>query len=147
MAVGRIAPMHDHRHEDGHVHAPAEAPYVDEGPQDGPPESLVLDIGGEIGALVLYATEECLGWEIDLTPRGQPQSHLMHTMIRRRRSFDRQFIVGVYPELAEGPYVVWGVDGRPLGDVDVVGGQVRISCRQLSHRRLVGSSLVSRFHQ
>jgi hypothetical protein len=86
---------------------------------------LVLDIGGEIGALVLYAAEECLGVEIDLTPRGEPRSHHMHTMIRRRRAFDKEFIAGVYPELVEGPYVVWGIDGRPLGDVEVVGGEVR----------------------
>jgi hypothetical protein len=45
-------------------------------------------------------------------------------MIRRRRAVDREFIVGVYPELSEGTYTVWGTDGRPLGDVTVTGGRV-----------------------
>jgi hypothetical protein len=108
-----------------HHHSPAaEAPYVDVGPTEGPAEALVLDIGGNVGALVLYAEEACLGLEIDLTPEGAPRSHHMHTMIRRRRAVDREFIAGVYPELDEGTYTVWGIDDRPLGEVTIVGGRV-----------------------
>jgi hypothetical protein len=109
-----------------HHHPPAstEAPYVDEGPTDGPPEALVLDIGGNVGALVLYAEASWLGREIDVTPVGAPRSHHMHTMIRRRRAVDREFIAGVFPELDEGTYTVWGIDGHPLGDVTIRGGQV-----------------------
>ena len=101
-----------------------EAPLVDFGPSDGPPESLVLDIGGDVGALVLYADEECLGAEIDLTPAGMARTHHTHTMIRRRRAVARQFVAGVYPQLRAGTYTVWGLDGEPLGEVDVAGGQV-----------------------
>jgi hypothetical protein len=43
---------HTHDHHD-HTHGSVEAPYVDEGPTDGPPDALVLDIGDDIGALVL----------------------------------------------------------------------------------------------
>jgi len=114
--------VHEHHH--AHPHAGVEAPYVDDGPTEGPAEALVLDIGGDIGALVLYAEESCLGMEIDLTPTGAPRSHHMHTMIRRRRAVDREFIAGVYPELVEGDYTVWGIDGHPLGEVTVRGGQV-----------------------
>jgi hypothetical protein len=107
-----------------HSHAAVEAPYVDEGSTEGPPDALVLDIGGDIGALILYAEEGCLGQEIDLTPVGAPRSHHMHTMIRRRRGVDREFIAGVYPELREGFYTVWGLDDRPLGEVSIDGGHV-----------------------
>lgn len=115
---------HDHDHAHPHTHDTAEAPYIDDGPTDGPPDALVLDIGEDIGALILFAEEGCLGQEIDLTPVGAPQSHDMHTMIRRRRAVGREFIAGVYPELREGAYTVWGLDGRPLGEVAIVGGQV-----------------------
>jgi hypothetical protein len=101
-----------------------EAPYVDEGPVVGPAEALVLDIGGDIGALILHSDASCLGLEIDLTPVGAPRSHHVHTMIRRRRAVDREFIAGVYPELVEGAYTVWGIDDQPLGEVHIVGGQV-----------------------
>jgi hypothetical protein len=115
------AGVQEHHHR---PRASAEAPYVDEGPTVGPAEALVLDIGGPIGALVLYAEESCLGMEIDLTAAGAPRSHHMHTMIRRRRAVDREFIAGVYPELLEGAYTVWGIDGHPLGEVTIRGGHV-----------------------
>jgi hypothetical protein len=115
---------HTHDHAQDHTHGPVEAPYVDEGPTSGPPDALVLDIGEDIGALILYADEACLGQEIDLTPVGTPRSHQMHTMIRRRRGVGREFIAGVYPELQEGAYTVWGIDGHPLGEVTIAGGRV-----------------------
>lgn len=103
----------------------AEEPYVDPGPGHGCPESLVLDIGGDVGALIVYATEECLGCEIDITPAGAPRSHHLHTMIRRRRAPAREFVAGVYPELTAGAYTLWGLDGKPLTTVDIAGGRVR----------------------
>lgn len=116
---------HEHHcHSHDHSHGPVEAPFVDDGPTEGPPEALVLDIGDDVGALVLYADESCLGMEIDLTPAGSPRSHHLHTMIRRRRAVDREFIAGVYPELMEGTYTVWGIDGLPLGEVTIEGGHV-----------------------
>jgi hypothetical protein len=114
--------VQEHHHH--HVNGPVEAPYVDDGPTAGPAEALVLDIGGDIGALILYADESCLGMEVDLTPVGAPRSHHMHTMIRRRRAVDREFIAGVYPELVEGVYTVWGIDGPALGEVMIQGGHV-----------------------
>ena len=30
----------------------------------------------------------------------------------------------MYPELREGEYTVWGLDGNPLGTVTIVGGRV-----------------------
>jgi hypothetical protein len=120
--------QHEHAHRQAHVHthddAPEEKPFVDTGPLNGPPESLVLDIGGNIGALILHAEAKCLGMEIDLTPLGEPRSHHTHTMIRRRQAAEREFIAGVYPELPEGSYCVWGIDGVPLGEVTITGGHV-----------------------
>ena len=101
-----------------------EQPFIDPGPTAGPAEALVLDIGDNIGALILYADQTCLGQEIDVTPAGAARHHHTHTMIRRRRAIGREFIAGVYPELQAGSYTVWGVDDKPLGEVTVVGGHV-----------------------
>jgi hypothetical protein len=101
-----------------------ETPFDDSAGRDGRPEFLVLDIGGDVGALVLYADEECLGREIDLTPAGTARSHHTHTMIRRRRAPDRELVVGVYAELTAGSYTAWGLDGEPIADVTIRGGQV-----------------------
>lgn len=101
-----------------------EAPFVDSGPLAGPAEALVLDIGGTVGALILYADEACLGQEIDLTPAGAPRAHHLHTMIRRRRAIERDLVAGVYAQVAEGDYTIWGLDGHPLGEVTITGGEV-----------------------
>jgi hypothetical protein len=102
-----------------------EAAFEDPGPRSGPPDALILDIGGDVGALVLYADEQCLGREIDLTPVSMARSHHTHSLIRRRRATDRDIVAGVYPQLNEGEYTVWGLDeGGPIGKVEIVGGQV-----------------------
>jgi hypothetical protein len=102
-----------------------EQPFEDSGPRSGSPDALVLDIGGNIGALIIYADESCLGSEIDLTPVGAPRSHHLHTMVRRRRATGKDVIAGLYPEVREGTYIVWGLeDSGPLGEVTVMGGQV-----------------------
>ena len=102
----------------------SEEPYVDPGPRSGPPDSLVLDIGGEIGALILYVDESYLGAELDITAEGDPQDHGVHTAIRRLRVTDRDVICGVYPQLREGDYVVWGTDLQPIARVHIQGGRV-----------------------
>jgi hypothetical protein len=105
--------------------AGGEEPFEDSGPRSGPPDALVLDIGGDVGALIIYADEACLGSEIDLTPVGAPQSHNIHTMIRRRRATGKDVIAGLFPELREGMYTVWGLsDNGPIGEVTIVGGQI-----------------------
>jgi hypothetical protein len=106
-----------------------------EGPtgHGGDPEFLVLDIGGRIGALVLYADEAYLGAEIDITPSGTPRSHLIHTTVRRRRAPAQVSLAGVYPELAEGSYTVWSLDGEPLAEVTITGGRVTEHCITNGH--------------
>ncbi len=102
-----------------------EQPFEDLGPGSGPPDALVLDIGGDIGALILYADETCLGSEIDLTPAGTLRSHHIHTMVRRRRATNKDIVAGLYPELPEGTYTIWGrEDTGEIGEVTIVGAQV-----------------------
>ena len=102
-----------------------EQPYEGPAPRTGPPDALVLDIGDDVGALVLYADEGCLGSEIDVTPVGAPRSHHIHTMIRRRRVTGRDVVAGLYPQLAAGTYTVWGLGGTgPIGQVTIVGARV-----------------------
>jgi hypothetical protein len=102
--------------------AEAEVPFVDGGPRSGEPDALVLDIGGDIGALVLFTTTEALGAEIEVSRWGDP--HRTHTLIRRRRAAGADVCAGVYPSLVAGEYVIWGLDGTPVATVHIVGGQV-----------------------
>ena len=101
-----------------------EAPYVDPGPRSGPPDALVLDIGGDAGALVVQAPPEWIGAELDVTAVGEPRSHHRHLMVRRLRTWQGEVIAGVLPSLPAGRYTIWGPCGPPLMCVDVAIGQV-----------------------
>ena len=72
----------------------------------------------------MFADAACLGREIDLTLAGEPRSHQLHTMIRRRRTVNSDVVAGVYAEVPAGTYTVWGLDDTPLGDITITGGHV-----------------------
>ncbi len=83
----------------------------------------ILDIGGDVGALVLYTTEELEGQEIEVsltTDRG----HRTHTEVLRRTVGGDTFWAGVYAQLTAGDYQVWyGDPARPRG-FTISGGEV-----------------------
>jgi len=99
-----------------------ERPYTDE-PGDGTDDTLVLDIGEDIGALILYTAEGLLGAEIEVSP-DVDGAHRIHTLIRRRRIGGHELFAGVYPELREGTWRIFGLDDRVIGTVDIRGGHV-----------------------
>jgi hypothetical protein len=82
----------------------------------------VLEIGDDVGALVLYTDEEFVDREIEIGRLGEDRR--VHTAIHRRQMGDRFICAGVYPDLLEGLYRVW-IDRAGLPDrVAVTGGHV-----------------------
>lgn len=92
-------------------------------PGGGAADAAVIDIGGDTGALIVYLTEGWVGVQIDLTPAGQARNQHLHAIVRRWQLTDRDVLAGLFPEVQEGSYTVWGPDG-PLGEVAVQGGSV-----------------------
>lgn len=80
--------------------------------------SVVLDIGGDIGALMLRTTVEMNGREIDLV--GDGESVATHSEVRPRRLGDETSYAAVYPGLREGMYTVAETGQR----IVIVGGSV-----------------------
>jgi hypothetical protein len=69
------------------------------------PEPVVLDIGGEVGALILYAPPELHGREIEVSRAGR--SARVHAAVLERRIGGRTVFAAVYPGLDAGTYDVW----------------------------------------
>jgi len=87
-------------------------------------DALVLDIGGRVGAVIVYTGPAWEGRELDLTPAGSPRSHQLHNVVRRRTTpAGESLFAAVFPEVQEGTYTLWGTAG-PLGQVVVTGGKV-----------------------
>jgi hypothetical protein len=74
---------------------------------------VVLDIGEDLGALVLYTRPELHGCEIELSPRGDPAARV-HSAVLERSFNGRTVFVAVYPELRPGEYDVWHESPRTV---------------------------------
>jgi hypothetical protein len=81
--------------------------------------SVVLDIGGDIGALILHASPACAGREIDLVPDDAHAPHV-HSAVRERRTSQGSSFAAVYPQLKEGNYTIEGATQR----LAIAGGRV-----------------------
>ena len=81
--------------------------------------SVVLDIGGDVGALMLRTPPSMDGDEIDLTPDDEDLPHT-HSAVRERRLGSDVSYAAVYPSLRAGTYTV----EHSGQQVTIVGGAV-----------------------
>lgn len=104
-------------------------------------EDAVLDIGGDVGALILYTDAEYDQREIEISPIDDPaehhhhdhaeghehdhgHEHRTHTAIHERRAGAQTTYAGIYPELKAGTYRIWTDDPTLPDRVTIVGGEV-----------------------
>jgi hypothetical protein len=110
---------HDHAHEHAHVHEHHHhhpLPPSTEG-------SVVMEVGGDIGALVVYTPDALAGQEIELARRGDDHQ-FVHTEVRERQLPDGVIYAGVFPAVPEGEYTLLSLAALPALDVNVEGGRV-----------------------
>jgi hypothetical protein len=69
-------------------------------------ESVVLDIGDDVGALVLYTPAEFHRREIEVCPVSEPSSPRVHSAVLERSVNGRVLYAATYPELRVGEYEV-----------------------------------------
>jgi hypothetical protein len=100
--------MHDHHH---HTLDASES------------ASVVLDIGADVGALVLYVAPAEHGREIEISPVATPDQRT-HAAVRERIVESGSIFCIVYAGLVEGDYTIWGDATIPVGSVHVAGGEI-----------------------
>ena len=87
--------------------------------------SVMLDIGGDIGALIITTSAEMLLAEIEVSHRdADPKAHRPHVAVRERQGPGALEYAAIYPGLRSGEYTVWGLDGEPRHQVQIIGGEV-----------------------
>ena len=87
------------------------------------PETVVLDIGQDIGALIIHTDAELHGREIEVSPRGSSATRV-HVEVLERRINGRPVFAAVFPGLRAGDYDIWEAFLDPSGTVTIVGGEV-----------------------
>jgi hypothetical protein len=83
-------------------------------------ENAVLDIGEDIGALVIYTVQEMLGKEIEVSPKGN-RALKIHTAVLEHKVNGRTFFAALFLELPEGDYITLTT---PPSEITITGGQV-----------------------
>lgn len=87
------------------------------------PEHVVLEIGDELGALIVLADRDAHGLEVEISRSGEDDRR-SHKDVLERSLGGRPVYAAVFDRLQEGTYTLW-VDGtaRARGVV-VAGGRV-----------------------
>ena len=92
------------------------------------PGTVVLELGADVGALILYTPAELDGAEIEISRDDTPEARRTHSQVRQRPMATATAYAAVYPSLAAGQYTIWRDEHSPVGTTTVTGGQVS-SCR------------------
>jgi hypothetical protein len=100
-------------------------------------EQAVLDIGDDVGALIIYCRPELRGRQIDVSLRGYEWQRT-HTDVLERRANNRPIFAALFLSLSAGDYVIWGNSSEPIGEVSISGGQVT----EIDWRHLLPSVLI-----
>ena len=106
----------DHQHEHPHPHARESYAHVQGGPT-------VLDIGGDVGALVATMDDDTIGTELHLRSENRPLLDV-HTGVWRRGSGSETVTAAVFAELLAGTYWVLDGAGNQTHRVDIRGGML-----------------------
>jgi hypothetical protein len=87
-------------------------------------DSLVVDIGGDTGALIVYAPPDLVGREIEIARADTSSGHPAHNVVRPRRVGRWVVHAAVFPDLPAGTYYRYrnGVGHEP--SFAVAGGRV-----------------------
>jgi hypothetical protein len=85
--------------------------------------SVVMEVGGDIGALVLYTDAALAGAEIDLIAVGSDRP-FGHSAVRARHLVGGTCHAAVYPGLPAGDYVIAAHGEVGVRSVTVVGGRI-----------------------
>jgi len=83
-------------------------------------ENAVLDIGEDIGALVIYTSQEMLGKEIEVCPKVN-NAQKIHTAVLERKVNGLTMFAALFLALPQGDYVTLST---PSIEITIVGGQV-----------------------
>ena len=85
------------------------------------PGSVLLDIGDDVGALIIITPAAMAGEEIHISPVRDPAGRT-HAVVRERRLGPASSHAAVYPALPAGEYTIWREAGHAAGTVRIEGG-------------------------
>ena len=118
---------HDHAHR--HAHPQDRAEHGSRGhPNEAysarkHPEFVVLEIGGDVGALILRTDPKMHGNEIEISPADDDGLRSHKEVLERSINGEAAF-TAVFDGLSGGTYTLWPAGDEPVRGVKVAGGEI-----------------------
>jgi hypothetical protein len=110
---------HSHDHDHGHSHGAGTESYY----ARRHPESVILDIGGEMGALIVHTDADMHGVEVEISATGHDHQRT-HKDVLEREINGRPAFTAVFDKVRDGSYTLWVDDLARTHGVIVTGGAV-----------------------
>jgi hypothetical protein len=101
--------MSDHHHRDHDHHHANHRPHT---------EHVVLEIGSDLGALIVYTDPALLHTEIEISPAGEDERR-SHKDVLERVVGARSLYAAVFDRLPQGTYTLWHDDTARTRDAAV----------------------------
>jgi hypothetical protein len=111
--------MHSHGHSHSHDHGEGGENYA----ARRHPEPVVLDIGGDLGALIVHVDAGMVGVEVEISATGR-DGERSHKDVLEREIEGRPAYTAVFDKLCDGGYTLWVDDVAHERGVLVTGGAV-----------------------
>ena len=87
------------------------------------PEQVVLEIGEDVGAIVVYTAAELHGTEIEISASGNDRDRT-HKDVLNRPINSRPTYAAVFDKIQEGSYTLWIGGAAVARDVVVAGARI-----------------------
>jgi hypothetical protein len=113
----------EHSHADGHSHPHDHPPATEDYAARKHPEFVAIDIGGDIGALIVYTDPEMHGVEIEISPAAEDDRR-SHKQVLERKINERPAFTAVFDGLHAGRYTLWVDDTARARDVEIDGSAI-----------------------
>jgi hypothetical protein len=104
---------HPHDHEHDH-HTAAHRPHR---------EPVILDIGGDLGALIVYTDSALLHSEIEISATGEDTAR-SHKDVLERVVGGRSVYAAVFDKVPEGAYTLWHNDNPLTRNATIAAGTI-----------------------
>jgi hypothetical protein len=95
-------------------------------PAAGPtgPGTVVMELGADTGALILYTPADMDGAEIEISRADEPGARRTHSLVRQRQLPTVTKYAAVYPDLRAGQYTIWLDEHTAAAAATITGGHV-----------------------
>ena len=111
---------HDHRHHRDHSHPHAHDHTAAHRPHE---EAVVLELGEELGALVVYTDRILLHTEIEISPEGADDER-SHKDVLERIVAGHSLYAAVFDKVPRGRYTLWHDGTAITRGATIAGGAI-----------------------